>query len=287
MPPDPRWSQVYGLLTACWTSFGHLDVAQSHAAAASWIASYAAATGNRALDRGGVSVRGQRYGEMAAGAVFYRVGGDLGRGLRGQAAELDAAKAEAVDQAERNAAELERVNQYRLLHDSALQILETVAGSWNVDRDLLLSRIEFEIQRLNRVLSGGGFAPEGDLIDAMEALKTEFALVGLEVRLDLAGVPRRCRRQSVEVLNDATHEALINAHKHAGTPRATVSVATEGDLVVVNVRDFGRGFDPDAPRSGFGVTESIQRRLSDAGGTARIESSPGAGTTVTLRIARQ
>ena len=89
------------------------------------------------------------------------------------------------------------------------------------------------------------------------------------------------------MLNDAAHEALVNAHKHSGMPDAVIRVGTEGDLVVVTIHDNGRGFDPEAPSGGFGVTESIQRRLTEAGGTAVIDSTPGVGTTVTLRMVRQ
>ena len=286
LPPDPRWSQVYGLLTGAWTSFGRGESRPSAAAMASWVSTYAATTADRALDRGGVSVRGQRYSEMAAGAVYFGVGGNLSRGLRSQAAELDAARAAAVEAAEHGAAEAERVNQFRVLHDSALQVLETVAGSWEVDPDLLLRRIDFEVQRLTRVLDGGGLAPEGGLGEAVAALRTEFAFVGLAVGIDLRGAPPRCRRSSVEVLNDAAHEALMNVHKHAGTSKATLRVRSEGQAVIVEIADEGPGFDPDAPRTGFGVTESIHRRLGDAGGSAYVSSARGAGTTVTLRMPR-
>lgn len=285
LPPDPRWSQVYGLLTAAWTSFGNGDLQLSARASASWAATYAVATKNQALDRGGVSVRGQRYSEMAGGVAFSSIGAQLGRGLRLQAAELDAARADAVEQAERNAAELERVNQHRILHDSALQILETVAGSWNVDRELLERRIDFEIDRLTRVLSGGGLAPEGGLPEAMDALKNEFALIGLEVAVESGDGAVACSRSAVEVLNDAAHEALMNVHKHAGTRSATLrAFALDGD-VGLEIRDSGHGFDVDAPRRGFGVTESVQRRMADAGGSVQITSTPGSGTVVVLRMA--
>ena len=284
LPPDPRWSQVYGLLTAAWTGFGNGDPTRSSVAAASWVATYAAATTNRALDRGGVSVRGQRYSEMAGGVVFYGIGANLAHGLRIQAEELDAARAEAVDGAERNAAELERVEQFRLLHDSVLQVLETVAGSWEVDPELLLRRIRFEIERLGRVLAGGGLAPQGTLAEALDALRTEFALIGLDVVLDLPDTAIRCRRPGIEVLNDGAHEALMNAHKYAGTANALVRVRADAQDVVVEIRDHGTGFDVTKPRNGFGVTESIYRRLHDAGGSATIESRPGEGTTVTLRM---
>ena len=286
LPPDPRWSQVYGLLTAAWTSFGNGDPAQSTLAAASWVATFAASTTNRALDRGGVTVSGQRFSEMAGGAVFYGVGVNLGQGLRAQARELDAARTDAVHEAERNATEIERINQHRLLHDSVLHVLEAVAGSWNVDSDLLVRRTDFEVERLRRVLSGGGLAPVGGLIEAVEALRSEFALLGFEVVIHASAGPFRCSRATIEILNDAAHESLMNAHKHAGTANAAIALRSNGDFVILTISDHGRGFDLTQPRTGFGVTESIQRRLRDAGGSAELASSPDVGTTVTLRMPR-
>ena len=286
MPPDPRWSPVYGLLTAAWTGFGHADATDGAAAMASWIATYAMVTADTALDRGGVSVRGQRYAEMAAGAVFTSVGGNLGRGMRAMARDLDEARAHAIDDAERQAAERERAAQHRVIHDSALQVLETVGGSWDVDTDLVLHRIRFEIARLTRVLAGGGLAPEGGLGDLMAALRTEFSYVGLDVTLHLADAPLHCPRPALEVLNDAAHEALVNVHKHAGTRHADVRVRSSPNAVVVEISDQGPGFDVSAPRTGFGVTESIERRLHDVGGIAVITSVVGAGTTVTLTMAQ-
>jgi signal transduction histidine kinase len=58
----------------------------------------------------------------------------------------------------------------------------------------------------------------------------------------------------------------------------------------VQVRDDGAGFDPDAQRDGdtgaaggFGLV-SLRERARLAGGTLQIESAPGAGTRVILRI---
>lgn len=93
-----------------------------------------------------------------------------GRACGPQARELDAARTDAVHAAERNATEIERINQYRLLHDSVLQVREAVPGSWNVASDLLVRRTDFEVERLSRVLSGGGLVPERGLIEAAEHL---------------------------------------------------------------------------------------------------------------------
>jgi signal transduction histidine kinase len=54
--------------------------------------------------------------------------------------------------------------------------------------------------------------------------------------------------------------------------------------IQVQVGDAGSGFEPaTVPTERLGVRVSIVERMSSAGGHADVESSPGAGTTVTLR----
>jgi signal transduction histidine kinase len=80
----------------------------------------------------------------------------------------------------------------------------------------------------------------------------------------------------------ATDEALTNVCKHARAGRAAVTVGHADGLLTVTIDDRGIGFDPSVVRGGFGMRESIERRMLDAGGAARIESTPGAGTRITL-----
>jgi len=84
--------------------------------------------------------------------------------------------------------------------------------------------------------------------------------------------------------------ALANVTAHAGdAARAWVLLEEAGSEVVVSVRDDGRGFDCDrleeARAEGrLGVSASIEGRVRDLGGTAVLESTPGAGTEVELRV---
>ena len=69
----------------------------------------------------------------------------------------------------------------------------------------------------------------------------------------------------------------------AGRITRTATLRSGPDGVVVTISDDGRGFDPErVPPGRHGVTGSIMTRMHDAGGTARINTAPGAGTTVTL-----
>jgi signal transduction histidine kinase len=108
---------------------------------------------------------------------------------------------------------------------------------------------------------------------------------GLEVSLEAgndAAVDPSIEREAYRIVQ----EALNNAVKHSGAHSISVAiVATDGRLRVA-VRDDGSGFDPKAlpvRAKHLGLT-SMEERTRRIGGTLRIDSSPGAGTTVTLEV---
>ncbi len=83
--------------------------------------------------------------------------------------------------------------------------------------------------------------------------------------------------EQAEAVLRITAEALRNAVRHGAA--ATVSVALDGAPVRLVVRDDGRGFDPAAPRSGFGLT-SMKERAEGSGAAFSVDSGPGQGTAV-------
>jgi signal transduction histidine kinase len=282
LPDDPRWSETFGAVLTSWVAFEEPSRSVNAGSLLSWIATYLATTSSRSA-AGAVVARGKRINEIAGHVALTGVGRLLGRQLLGQAAELDAARAEAVTQAERLATELERRRQHRIIHDSALQVLEAVAGGWDLDDELLRSRIDYETARLRRLLdqSMSGSRP---LVDQLDSLVAVFAELGLRVELDATELRPPRSQTTADALADATHEALMNVHKHAGVASASVRAKTAAAGTEVLVVDAGRGFDLTKPRRGFGVSESIEGRLRDIGGRATVASAPGRGTTVCLRV---
>lgn len=80
-------------------------------------------------------------------------------------------------------------------------------------------------------------------------------------------------------------EALLNAVRHSEAGRIDVSLrAVDGSLRLV-VGDDGKGFIPSRvdPRSHFGL-QLIRDRVELFGGTMVVDSTPGAGTRVVVRI---
>jgi signal transduction histidine kinase len=80
---------------------------------------------------------------------------------------------------------------------------------------------------------------------------------------------------------------MTNAAKHAQSDEISVYGEVEPGRVAVFVRDRGIGFD----RAGIaddrrGISESIEARLRNVGGSATITTSPGEGTEVELTVPR-
>jgi signal transduction histidine kinase len=86
-----------------------------------------------------------------------------------------------------------------------------------------------------------------------------------------------------------TREALTNVFRHANAKRVSVLLERRADHVSLLVEDDGQGFDATATlrapatQGKLGLLGMLERATL-AGGSVQIESKPGAGTTVFVRI---
>jgi two-component system sensor histidine kinase UhpB len=78
-------------------------------------------------------------------------------------------------------------------------------------------------------------------------------------------------------------EALSNVGQHAGATHVEVEMSVNGSRLELTVRDDGRGFDPDAENRGLGL-RGMAERARLVGAQVDVESSPGGGTALTLRV---
>ncbi len=83
-------------------------------------------------------------------------------------------------------------------------------------------------------------------------------------------------------------EALTTAVRHSGCEHVKISLEIRGRELVGRVEDDGSGFDPDVageagPSRGVGQ-RSMRERAEMLGGSLRVDSAPGAGTKVKLRV---
>jgi len=78
-------------------------------------------------------------------------------------------------------------------------------------------------------------------------------------------------------------EALANVRKHAGAQSACVRLGYDSSAVCLEVSDDGLGFDPDQVSGGYGL-RGMRTRVTEAGGTLTVRSSPGEGTRVSAMV---
>ncbi len=84
----------------------------------------------------------------------------------------------------------------------------------------------------------------------------------------------------------AVKEALNNALKHSSASEIIVRLNFVDPILTVIVEDNGGGFAENAQHGGEGML-NMQRRLQSVGGTSKIESAPGKGTTVSFLVSLQ
>jgi len=128
------------------------------------------------------------------------------------------------------------------------------------------------------------------LPDALSAVVEQWSsLNGLTAELLTTGDARPLRPEIEVALLRTAQEALANVAKHAGASRVWLTLSYMEDVVTLDVRDDGTGFDPTATPAGtgegggFGLT-AMRERVSRIAGTLAIESEPGTGTAVSACV---
>jgi signal transduction histidine kinase len=77
-------------------------------------------------------------------------------------------------------------------------------------------------------------------------------------------------------------EALANVRRHSAAATVTVELDYRADAIRLCVSDDGAGFDP-ARQRGTGLA-GMNQRVAQAGGSLQVDSSPGAGTALTVEL---
>ena len=81
----------------------------------------------------------------------------------------------------------------------------------------------------------------------------------------------------------AVKEAVHNIIKHAKASEVTIRISFSDGMLDVSVHDDGSGFRPVDNISGNGLS-NMKQRLHNISGNCFVESQPGQGTMVRLRL---
>lgn len=95
--------------------------------------------------------------------------------------------------------------------------------------------------------------------------------------------------QAKTLLFQSVRELLFNCRKHSQVDHAEIKIGIQDQDVVVTVADDGVGFDPAAiedtedAATSFGLF-SVRERLDLIGGRLDIDSAPGNGCRMSIRV---
>lgn len=123
--------------------------------------------------------------------------------------------------------------------------------------------------------------------DALMTMVQRFRMahatpIEVAVESDLSGLSPDRQHHLLLLLR----EALYNAVTHAGATLVEIRVFREGDSDILTVNDDGKGFDVTARHPGHFGLVGMQERARMIGAELGIDSRPGSGTLVRLRLPR-
>jgi two-component system, NarL family, sensor histidine kinase UhpB len=194
------------------------------------------------------------------------------------------------------AQENERLRIARELHDELGQALTAVAlraehtaqraGAEYPELGQLAEIIQqslADVRRISLELRPGALEELG-LVNALISLCARVSeQTGMRIRRELAG-PIRDLAPDVELaVYRIAQEALTNAVRHSHASEVTLSLSCSDTDLVLSVTDNGDGL-PEQVTAGGGLTGMRERAMLIDGGL-KIESAPGRGVQVTLRLA--
>jgi signal transduction histidine kinase len=182
-----------------------------------------------------------------------------------------------------HAREEERLRFAAHLHDSVLQTLALVQRQ--AHDPAAVSRLARRQEHALRAWMAG----ESDLVSETLVAAIREVVAGVEdeheTTIECTAIGDRRLDRGGEALAAAAREALRNAARHAAGAPVVVFCEIGGDRAEVFIRDQGPGFSlADVPAERRGIRDAIVGRMAAAGGQATVESSPGQGTEVALRI---
>jgi signal transduction histidine kinase len=172
-----------------------------------------------------------------------------------------------------------------LLLENATALIQDnpqMAEDLNRNAMKLLNQTITDVRQYIFELSDG----EGQLAEALGKLvddTRQHTRVEIEYRLEgaLPRYPSDVQNHLVQM----AREALTNAIRHADATHITLTLTGEAELVVLTVKDDGKGLPPaGAFRSGGRGIPNLQARAALLNGTLRVANRPGGGTVVEIIV---
>ena len=179
------------------------------------------------------------------------------------------------------------------VHDTLLNDLSIVMTAPDILDERMVARLRDDLATLTSAEWLHESAEVAVIDDQDSTLRNQVMLMiselqwrGLTVHVTGSGSGvYRVSPEAATAVVDAIRACLENVLRHAGTTIAEVDLGYTESEIAIMVSDEGTGFDPEAIAADrLGLRQSVVERIRGVGGTVRIWSTPGAGTSVLMRV---
>jgi signal transduction histidine kinase len=198
--------------------------------------------------------------------------------------------------------EIERGNLARDLHNdigqglTALHLnLETSKGSVANNPRLqqfvatskeLINQVTNSVRQLSQRLRPSLLDDLGLIAAVREYVSAQFDAAGIEYELQHEGNDKLIDPNSSIIAYRLIQEAIENVIRHSDASRAQISIQVGNEMLVVHIKDNGKGFDASQASNEsqhFGLT-SMRERASMMAGSCKVRSEPKNGTDVEIML---
>lgn len=235
--------------------------------------------------------------------LLYRDMELLLQSYKGQNAQLEVLSRNVL-----KAHEEERKRIARDIHDGPAQSVANLSFGMEICKKYLqIGNTEKLIESLNRLNDNvkatakeiraiiynlkPSYLDEGLIIALENHFKTFAANTGMEVQFLIPKDEIHLEYYLTSTIYRIVQEAFTNISKHTNARKVEVNLAFWQGHLVLTIMDDGKGFDPEMPPDkerngpigGFGL-EGMRERTELIHGKMSIESKPGVGTKITLKI---
>jgi signal transduction histidine kinase len=215
---------------------------------------------------------------------------------------LAALRSQYEEQIRQAARHEERARLARDLHDAVKQQLfviqtaaATVQARLDTDRDAASQALEqvrsatrdamTEMEAMLEQLQAAPLSNAGLVASIRKQCEALGSRTGARVQFELGALPPDAALDpgARQAVFRVSQEALANVARHARAQTVTVRLDTNGSELVLIVRDDGKGFEPDAPARGMGMS-NIAARAAEVGGSIEVASAPNRGTAIRFAL---
>ena len=186
---------------------------------------------------------------------------------------------------------IDRLDELELSREKTIPLQSEIEQSLESNRQALVGVQNMldqcsEQSRISVLALRGKMTERTELIETLqEALEPFHNEPGVELNFQIEGDPRSLQDEVERNILLATKELVTNAIQHASATQIEVYLTYSRDGLVVDVTDDGVGFPVEhPPKKGHYGLQGIRERMEQFGAIVEIDSIPGRGTEVIIKI---